>query len=524
MSIDISFNNGSGKIEPGSILEFSYSESATPLEPSDTSGGASQVTFSALELPELKRNGRFVNSRLLINNDVIIEDSLNGTIPATVTKVTSQAGVVSVTADSYLSKMNNTVSAPPVHGTMLDAVNTYCGLAFIEPSFVGTLENDMDQVNVNIPAWTGNLWEKLKAFCASKTVNNKPIEVIYTGDGVTFKYALSSEIKIDDKSSDYSISIDSFDAARNIEIVRTFTEYGQNKVIYEMSNYEPGIDPADKFKASITDSMQVESGQTITKRFKINATLESVKQPVCVETITRVPPAPYAGLTGEYVVVGNDNLPIKPEQWTALGGSLIVKLTETPGEIELVITAPPIDELERVSGGSAFAPYSIGIESSGDGDYPALWIVGTGVFYNQETRTVSTGSGSENPNQSAASVSNEFITTERDFWTKAALAAQKACGPAIDVSVTAPADFNYGEGIGSYFYKDNNKFRVNTANYGISEVTMTATPFAEISDFNQVWAGKTFANFTSTMISGLTNPSSALQFNEFTIIPLMEAQ
>lgn len=523
MPIEIIFNSGSGSVEPDSLSSFSYSESASPLEPSDTSGGASQVNFAAAEVTGTKVNNKHVNSKLLINNDLTINDDVNGMLSANVSKVSIAGGMVNITADTALAKLNVTVSAPPVSGSLKDAFDTYCYLAYTMPSYEAGLEDDIAAVQVNFPAWTGILWDRLKELCASSLVGNDALEIVSTFDGVTIRRALQHQIELDDRLSDYSVNIDSFEAAKNISIPFTPTEYKYNSVVYEMSNYDQGADPKTKFLASIADSMQVEAGATVVKRFTINATLESINDPVCVATIDRTPPAPYAGTTGQYVVVGSDGLPLMPAQWVALGGSLTASLTETPGEIELTITAPPLDEIEKASGGTGLAPYSIGVESSGDAEYPALWLTGTGVFYHVEPRTIGTGSNPNNPKDDAASVDAKFLISENAYWTKAALAAQRACGPSITLGVTTPAYVPYGEGIGSYFYKDGNKFRITDANYSVSEVSMTAIPCASFGDFSSVWTGGTFANFTTYALDGETYPDQALQFNEFTITPLVEA-
>jgi hypothetical protein len=524
MPIEIIFNSGSGSIEPGSLSSFSYSEAASPLEPSTTDGGASQVSVTASEVTGIKSGNSHVNSKLLINNDMTINDDLNGMLSAKISKVSIAGGQVSITADTALAKLNVQVTAPPVHGTLLDAINAYCDLAYLTAFFADSIDVDMIDVPVNYPAWTGILWDKLKELCASVTINGSPIEVVSTFDGVTFRYALQNEIAIDERKSDYSVNIDSFDAAKNVSVTKTNSSYGEDKVVYEMSNYDPELKLRDRFLASINDSMQVEAGATVKKRFNIDATLTSINDPVCVSTINRSFPAPYAGTTGEYVVVGSDGLPLMPTQWLALGGSLIATLTENPGEIELTITAPPLGEIEKESGGTGLAPYSIGIESSGDGEYPALWLTGTGVFYNESQRTMPTGSDPDNSNEDAASTSARFLTDSDDFWTKSALVAQKACGPSLEVSVTMPAELDYGAGIGSFFYKDGNKFRVTSANYGVSEVSLTAVPCASFTDFGASWDGKTFANFKSYALDPDTYPDQALQFNEFTIMPLIGAQ
>lgn len=525
MTYKITFNSGSGSIQPDSLSEFSYSESVPPLEPSDSSGGISQITLAAGLVDELKNpvSNKFVNSRLLINNDLTVTDAVNGSIAATINKVSIAGGLVSITANTAVGRMNKVVSAPPVHGSMLDAITEYCSLVSIVPTFETGLDDDMDGIDVNFPAWNGNLWDNMKLFCSSVTVNGKNIEVISTTEGMHFRLAVNDgTIKLNDRLSDYTSSIDSFDAARSIALPITRTWYGVDKPVYEAANYDPTTPVRDRFRASITDSMQVEAGATVTKRFQINATLTSVKQPVCVATITRTPPAPYEGTTGEYVVVGSDNLPIKPAQWIGLGGSLSVSLTETPGEIEITVTAPPLSELERESGGNGLAPYSIGIESSGDGEYPALWIVGTGVFYYTENRSIPTGAGGDDSKESASGTDSLFLTTDDEFWTKAALAAQRACGPSIELSIITPDAIPFGTGVGSVIERDWNRFRINSANYGPVEVSMTATPCATFSNFNDVNTASDFADFTLLAGDYAEVADQAMQFNEFTIVPLMK--
>jgi hypothetical protein len=140
--------------------------------------------------------------------------------------------------------------------------------------------------------------------------------------------------------------------------------------------------------------MQVEAGGTLRKRFTVNATFVTINQPVCVEQITRTFPNPYTGTTGQFVIVGIDDLPIKPQEWNDNGGSLTVELVDEngealpPGEVELVIKAPKLTGLPKASDPNeiAFAPYKIGVESSGEAEYPALWLTGTGVFYEKKEK------------------------------------------------------------------------------------------------------------------------------------------
>lgn len=263
--------------------------------------------------------------------------------------------------------------------------------------------------------------------------------------------------------------------------------------------------------------MQVEAGQVITKRFLVNASLEEIQQPECVSAIF---PLPYAGVTGQYVIVGSDDLPVSPSQWIAQGGNLTVSLTENPYEIEITVVAPPSVTLPTAANPAEAtpAPYKIGVESSGEADYPALYIVGTGVFFEKTLSAFSTGTTDTITAQDGATtIDNIFITTDADLSSRGVAAAQAACGPSVVLTQTVADAIAFGSTPGSVITAKNNKFRVASAAYNPSGISITAVPCATIGDFNSVWTGSTFSSFDGIM------GSQAIKFNEFTIIPLLGA-
>jgi hypothetical protein len=262
--------------------------------------------------------------------------------------------------------------------------------------------------------------------------------------------------------------------------------------------------------------MQVDAGETLTKRFVIDASLESVNQPVPVETITRFPPAPYLGATGEYVVVGNDDLPIQPSEWIALGGKLTISITENPNEIEVTIVAPDsltMPTAENPTTEVTNAPYKIGVEL---GEYPAFWVTGTGVFFNKREKKFLTGAGDiYTSDQEGATVDNPFISDLHTLSNRGVAAAQFYCGPRLAVNRTVVSGYSFGDLIGVTEKVNDVRFRYESADFNASETRLTGQAFTTITEFNETLVGKTFTQFNTAF----TN----LKFNEFTVKPLMGA-
>lgn len=507
-------NNSPGKIKNDSIISFSYSEDATPLEPTSSDGGTSQVTFSGIE--ETSDAG-LLNTKLMVNNSVSIQDDSYGTVQFDVKKVsTNAAGIATIIGDSVQAKLNVIKIAQPYSGTLAGAVTYYCGLCGVTP----TVHSSLTSRSVNFIGWDGNVWEKLKELCSvmtTSTTDKTAIEIYFTGTTIGFRPALASSINVEPFLSDQSESVEIFDAAQNVDVYSYNTLSKTNAIVYDLSFYDEEATESKKaFSSTISESISVNAGETVTKVYKIDASLTSVKQPDCVAKISPIPYDPSTSGNGQYVIVGADDLVVKPEQWIAEGGSLVVALTENPNEIKITITAPKASELPKENGvGITLAPYKIGIESAGSGfEYPAIFIVGSGVFYKKTKTSFPTGA---NPNVStkpdAPEVDNIFITDNFTLANAGLSAAQAACGPAVTVSGSSASGFTFGSSIGSSFNSNSNRFRLNSISFSESDISWDAKAMTTFSNFNSVNSGKTFTQFSSVL------PSTA-NFTDFSIIPL----
>jgi hypothetical protein len=513
MSVKLVNLTGSGSLLENGIADYGYSEEVTPLEPSSSSGGISQVTVTGLTTDD---------TSLVVNNTMRIDDSNYGSVEFQVKNVSISDNMATITGATVMNRLNvNKVAAPHGGGgaSLLTAILYYCSLADVTPIILDEeFGNELDAIDVNFLGWNGNVWEHLKKLCSAVSVDpadNVGIEMYIDGEDLVLRRAKATPISLN-KISSKGLVVDSFDASKEVTVFKYETEYGVDRVIREQERQAQGLFTVNE-NVSITDSMQVEAGEIVTKRFAINASLSEVQQPTCVSEIF---PLPYGGTTGEYVIVGSDNLPIDPEQWADQGGNVTVALTENPYEIEITVVAPPAVTMPTAANPAEAtpAPYKIGVESSGEIDYPALYIVGTGVFFTKKARTFQTGADDEFTSQDTnQSVDNIFITNNNDLNTRGIAAAQAACGPSVALNYTVTDAVQFGETPGSIISAENNKFRIGSVSYAPATATITATPSSSVANFNSVWSGKTFANFTSLM-SG-----KSIKLNEFTVVPLMGA-
>lgn len=524
---------GSGSVKNDAIASYSYSEDVTSLEPLNLTGGASQITVVAEAIDENTIGNTHPNSNLLVNNFMTLTDSEKGSVQLQVKSINNTDGMISITGNTLMSRLNVEKTALPHGGTgytLLSAIQYYCELVGITPVIEEPLATELEAIDVNFIGWVGNVWEHIKMLCAgfsASTTDNVGLEAYVENDTLVFRKAKTVAVDFSDSVSTESISVESFEAAKSVEVFNYNTRYGVNEVVKEQNRSTTSLYAANE-NVSITDSLQAEAGQTMSKRFKINATLESVEQPTCVSAIL---PLPYSGATGQYVVVGNDNLPIDPDQWIAQGGKLTVALTDVPDEIEISLVSPPAVYMLRADALTpedvTYAPYKVGVETADGIDYPALYVVGTGVFFEKTSRVFGTGASDDYTSRdSAQSIDNPFIINAFNQSVRGMAAAQVACGPNIALSQAVSGNTAFGSTPGKIETLKSNKFRITSVSYGPGTTSINATACAQMSDFETLWADKSFNDFTAVVFDGSeASPlkDEALKFNEFTVIPLIGA-
>ena len=125
----------------------------------------------------------------------------------------------------------------------------------------------------------------------------------------------------------------------------------------------------------------------------------------------------------------------------------------------------------------SFSSYKIGIETAGSSsDYPAFYIVGTGVFYDKQITQIPTGlTSADTTTDVGATIDNPFITTTTDFNAKKALALKKFDTPKVTLSQSVAAPRTFGTLPGSTQIVDGATFRIESVSYSPSDVNITSS-------------------------------------------------
>lgn len=539
MKVKLENLEGSGSVANSSPINFSYSEDVTTLEPSNVDGGTGQVNVSAVAVDADKVGNTHPNSNLLINNKMRLTHPVSGSVDFRVKQVSNNEGIVSLVGDTIASRLNTEVTAGPYGANggvykLLDAIEYYCGLVGISVAegnlyFEPELETMLANIPVNFIEWKGNLWEHLKMLCSAKSASltdNVGFEMYTDGSVLKFRLANSDYAPYTDADlSAQSVSINTFDAAKTITINNYNTSYKIDSVVHDVNINRSGLSYQTQ-NTSIAEALQVAAGETLVRRFTIDASLEIINP---LDAVDAILPLPFtSGSRGQYAIAGSDGILIKAAQWTGLGGSLTVSKTENPNEIEVTIVAPAIPSIEQVGSLSpadvGYSPYKIGIEIADGTEYPALYITGTGVFYNKTQSVIGTGAAdSFTTVASSTNIDNPFITDTRDMYNRGIAAAQAVCGPTISLNETVAEIQPFGSTPGKLRKVGSNEYRIKSVSYSAENTTITASASAPFSKFETKWAGKTFSNFKSIALDPTTYPNDTLKFNEFTVIPLMEA-
>jgi hypothetical protein len=164
------------------------------------------------------------------------------------------------------------------------------------------------------------------------------------------------------------------------------------------------------------------------------------------------------------------------------------------------------------------------VEEADGSEYPAFYITGTGVFFDKREVTLKTGASSSFTSKiEAPGIDNPFITKSSDLAIRGVAAAQRICGPSVQLTESVAKPLAFGETPGTMRTVSSNRYRITAVQYSADTTGITASAGVLFSEFNSVWTGKTFANFKSIALDPALYPNETLKFNEFTIIPLMKS-
>jgi hypothetical protein len=215
---------------------------------------------------------------------------------------------------------------------------------------------------------------------------------------------------------------------------------------------------------------------------------------------------------GFYCFLDKNGLRVPAETVTGSGAKLTVEKTDNPFEIKVKVIGPK----EATN-----APWTVEFAKGTGG----LMIVGNGVVVERSSYISSTAS--LEGNEAVQYTPNPFLINKNYLYASAFKSGQKLSGPNVIISLSTnrveeAEGQEFGFLPGAIFNWKNSKYKVLTANYEYGSVSISAVQYVTFEDFNTLWNGLTYADFTDTMFNPATNPTEAMNFSDFAIIPLME--
>jgi hypothetical protein len=445
---------GNGKFagHKSNLESYSVQEDSTPLSPADSSGGTGTVTITVTEDPS--SNG----SILLLNDDLVLEDSVKGTTSGRINSVGGRDGVATFSGDSRLGVLNATRYVPAYKGDLDGAVRAILALAEITSGIV--VDPAIASLPVAFKGGTYQLWKLLCDLCSAHGL----VEISLVSNNVVVR-PVRTRIASLDRTSNEEWSVQNAELAQYVEVNYYNYEEVEDDLVYPYGGWNPDV-----------RIISVEAGDTVTINIpvdEVNVSLTELEQPVVQDTV----PREYVGPISVYSVSGNDGLPIPAAQWTAQGGALSVAIGEDGQSIDVTVTGANEPE---------YAPYSIAV-ASGPGDYySTLRLIGSGLAFRKETLRVPTGAPAEKTAQEVGpTIDNPWVDTRMDAYSAALRAAGQYASPTQRFTFDATL-INRSSDSGSYVYPTFADFNAQFAG-------------DDFGDFDTEWGGQTFDQFRQYM-------------------------
>lgn len=464
----------------GSILSFRADTSTFPRDPSDT--GGSTWSFGITGVPRSD-----VSEPLLFNSHYQYISTVYGDLAGTCSGVSKSNGVVSLDIETIMFTLNAEHTIPPFVGTLPNAIRRLFPLVGLDES-LPTIAPTLNR-NVVHPGFRGSVWLYLKHMAAVENFR------IWQSGGTLNFGPPQTDTPVTPNLTSLSEDVRNTKAARRVEVVQYESTAISTQTVFPAG---PLLD---------AQVIQVTAGETVTVSLQLDAWLSSVNQPVPINSLAGDPrtinPNYYDSTNGVYVVSGSDGLNVPAAQWTAMGGRLVVALTEDPSVVEVTVISPPAT--------NSITSYSISMMSGTNVAYNSLFLTGTGVRFAKTTHSFYTGASSALTGTDLGyTLDNPFCSTMSHVME---LGYRTACAyNGIDSSLSAGAMQAMFETPGQRITRPEAWYTVENASFTEAGANLTAKMYSPVGEFNSRWSGKTIADFNSRF-DGMTT-------GDFSIVPL----
>jgi hypothetical protein len=386
-----------GGVPYWNLGEYSVVEDATPLDPSDLTGGFGQITMTSNEFTGVKR---------IMGKDLVLSDGALGTTAGVVRGLSGTGNVVTIQANSRLGNLAVERTIPPFTGTLTAGITALLALCGITTGI--NIDAALGFINVKLPGGRENVHDRLKKLTAA----------------YDFEVSLVSNIAVA-RVPRQRVAVNYRDASINWTLDQN--DFAQN-VGGWYYNHVSGTDIAYPLHGAISDvqPIQVDAAEEKVQEIPLDASLSSVVQPACVSSVT-----PTETGSSKYSVVDNAGVIVQPSDWTGAGGSVRVKIgvdTRT-----LIVTVVGANIPTR-------GPFRIGqpVASDVNNYYSTLRIVGTGIFWDKKYMGLEIVEDTDlAPDEVGAEVDNEFFDTADQLYHRLLFTAARYGTDSQSISVSS---------------------------------------------------------------------------------------
>ena len=425
------------------VINYSYTEGSTPLVPGDESGAIGDVSIEVLN----ENNA----SILLYKDEFLLDDKFHGSILGSVESVSGSNDSVTMGGRSKLALLNVDTVIGPRSGAIGNVIESVVNELGITTNVVK--DAGLSDTSINAPGFEGDAWVYIKRLCSAYQV-----EVTLIRDYVIIRPTRQRTVASTDLA-DKSWQLQDIQLAQEFDVAYYNYTPRTDYLVYPEGGWNPEV-----------QVYQVAANETTEFELDLDFFLTSIEQPTVRDTVSKTYDSSSA-----YSVSGNDNLPVSAAFWTAYKGSMSFEILGDGSRVRVTIIGPQYEPL---------SPYTIGI-SDGSTSYSTLRIVGSGMDFDRQVYTASTGlTAEEAPLLNGGEVDNPAIDTLEDAKAYSLFARRLYSLPTQTYS-TSSNDFPQVVGsIPSIFYTTFEEFDAQVG------------PTYTFTDFNTEYAGMTFAELT----------------------------
>jgi hypothetical protein len=483
------------------IIDYSISESATPISLADTSGEIPALNISGKSNSTNSISNTHPNSKLLLDNSLTMVDSIRGTFTGRVATLSLDSESVTLDVLSLFEKLNVTKKAASHNGTIITAIQSYMALAGISSGNY-SIDSSFTQ-SVVFPGWTDNIWNALKMLCVAVNA-----EMYFQSNVLYFKPRATKAVTIENIDGE-SFSIELGQKTNFTTFTKSKTKWVTNSIVYAYTPQDSSesVDYNELKEITLTSKVALNS---VNQPAYANAPFDAYVDYVQASSVGNVPSQYPNGFYSFRDKNGNIVNSSVVSQW---GASVKAELTDNPYEIKVTITGP------NYSG--AQTPWSLEFRDN----YPTLAFTGTGALVQPSSIQFATGSNiGDDTNEYT---DNPFLVNDAFIYNTAYYTNQELCGPVVTFSfatdkIVEANNQEFGYLPGAIFSYGGSKYRITNAKYDYGSISIDAKQYVTFADFNTLWAGKTITQFNSTMLDPGTYPNEYMKYSDLATLPLME--